>query len=332
MENLRYTVLPSVTRIPREELWSGRRLGDGGHLHGALHTLGYYSTDVCLGSPGRKFDLIIDTGSSVTAVPCSTCRQCGMHRCGRTKSCYDSSLSPTFDRVDCQHAPPGFTCEHCSPLHGSKCSYSVHYTEGSAIQGHVVADYAHFTKSSYDRDGTSQPVRARVYFGCQTLETGMFYRQEADGIMGMQPPRARARVPSFLTSLVQQQERATEAFSLCLSERSGLFLLGGQPDAAMLKKRGALSLPMDRNARARYTLNLREVRVSGSGRSNGTFRGLGLPSTTYSPTLVDSGTTFVYASTPLYRALHAHLNREQPSLKREGGKMCAFLTNAQVCK
>jgi len=332
---LRFTEFSHESRLPRDEVPTpdvangttfGRRLTGNGRLSGALHTLGYYSTDVCLGSPGRRFDLIVDTGSSITAVPCSTCRQCGTHRCGRT-GCFDPKRSPSYQPVDCHKPPTGFSCEKCAAA--NRCQYSVHYTEGSAIQGHVVTDYAHFTRIS--AAGVSETVSTRVYFGCQTLETGMFHRQEADGIMGLQPPRARARVPSFLTSLVHQQKAASEAFSLCLSDRTGLFLLGGQPDPQLLLARGALSLPMDRTARARYTLSLSEILVSGAGKNNGTYMRLaGVPASSYSPTLVDSGTTFVYVSTPLFKALHAHLKATTPSLTREGGKVCAYLSDAQL--
>ena len=228
--------------------------------------------------------------------------------------------------VDCHHPPTGFSCERCGP--SDRCAYSVHYTEGSSISGHVITDVAHFGRSvlgSREMDAVS----ARVYFGCQTSETGMFFRQEADGIMGLQPPRYRARVPSLLTSLVQQKP-ARDIFSLCLADRTGLFLLGGAPDAAAMRARGALTLPMDRGARARYTLNLAEVRISGANAANGTFHSLRLAPSTYSPTLVDSGTTFVYASTPLYRELQARLQQATPALVREGGKICAFLTEAQL--
>ena len=64
---------------PRDELLAanavaGRRLAAGGQLSGALHTLGCYSTDVCLGSPGRRFDLnrghgLIDHSGAVQLVP-----------------------------------------------------------------------------------------------------------------------------------------------------------------------------------------------------------------------------------------------------------------------
>ena len=60
--------------------------------------------------------------------------------------------------------------------------------------------------------GEPAKVPMRVYFGCQTHESGMFYRQQADGIVGMQPPRARPRVPSVLTSLVPEQRSLEDVF------------------------------------------------------------------------------------------------------------------------
>ena len=291
---------------------------------------------MCLGSPGRRFDLIIDTGSSITAVPCSTCKSCGHHRCGRATrsmaSCFDAGRSLSVQTIDCHKTPSGvvagsFSCEKC--YSGNRCGYSVHYTEGSSIMGHVIMDVARFYKSKHEAPFSPQQLPAKVFFGCQMQETGMFFKQEADGIMGLQPPRARARVPSMLSSLVQQKG-ALETFSLCLSDRSGLLLLGGKPDRDSMKAKNALTLPMERGARARYTLSLQDVRVSGSGHLNASFQSLRLPVSTYAPTLVDSGTTFVYASTPLYRAIHAHVKQHTPSLVREGGKVCAFLTEQQL--
>jgi hypothetical protein len=106
--------------------------------------------------------------------------------------------------------------------------------------------------------------------------------------------------------------------------------MGGRPDVDQMRARGALTLPMAAGARARYTLSLRDVRVSAGGPNGTAFRSLKLPISTYAPTLVDSGTTFVYASTPLYKAIHAHVKQHTPSLTREGGKVCAFLTPEQL--
>ena len=101
--------------------------------------------------------------------------------------------------INCKRPPSGFVCERC--FSGDKCGYSVHYTEGSSIQGHVITDYAHFWSAKSAAHGargaaalrSAVPSTTRVFFGCQMQETGMFFKQEADGIMGMQPPRARTR-------------------------------------------------------------------------------------------------------------------------------------------
>ena len=169
---LRYHHLDEIGRVPRTELQHGRRLKSDGVLSGALHTLGYYSTDVCIGSPAKRYDLIIDTGSSVTAVPCSTCRQCGTHHCG-VAGRFDLKRSSTGQPVGCR-SHSGLTCESCI---SNQCSYSVHYTEGSAIKGHVVSDIAHMRHTSASPMEADIPFGLRIFVGCQTLETGMFYKQ-----------------------------------------------------------------------------------------------------------------------------------------------------------
>ena len=169
---LRYHQFDDIGRVPRYEMRHGRRLVSGGVLAGALHTLGYYSTDVCLGSPAKRYDLIIDTGSSITAVPCSTCRQCGNHHCGITGR-FDLSRSLTGKPVACRENP-ALQCESCA---SNMCTYSVHYTEGSAIKGHVISDVTRFLRTGTSPEEEDVPMDVRVFFGCQTLETGMFFKQ-----------------------------------------------------------------------------------------------------------------------------------------------------------
>lgn len=42
----------------------------------------YYTTHIWIGTPPQKFALIVDTGSTVTYVPCSSCKKCGNHQVG----------------------------------------------------------------------------------------------------------------------------------------------------------------------------------------------------------------------------------------------------------
>jgi hypothetical protein len=39
----------------------------------------YLSTTISLGNPGKEFELIVDTGSSISYVPCGQCKHCGKH-------------------------------------------------------------------------------------------------------------------------------------------------------------------------------------------------------------------------------------------------------------
>lgn len=43
-------------------------------------TCRYYTTRLWIGTPPQMFALIVDSGSTVTYVPCSDCEQCGKHQ------------------------------------------------------------------------------------------------------------------------------------------------------------------------------------------------------------------------------------------------------------
>ena len=186
----------------------------------------------------------------------------------------------------------------------------------------------------------------------------MFFKQQADGIIGLQrshtrskvisppspphlpcrlarclacsrrhlpalsttPPLPPRKVPSVLSSLVRERQSA-HIFSLCLSSSSGMLLLGGKlrtaPDPLAPHAGRVLTVPMVTGARAAYTLRVQEMRVAAgqpgcdAGASSGRaaaarcrFHPLSrLPPSAYHPTIVDSGTTFMYTSTPIWRAL-----------------------------
>ena len=42
-------------------------------------TFGYYYLDLFVGTPPQKQTVILDTGSEITAFPCSDCTDCGKH-------------------------------------------------------------------------------------------------------------------------------------------------------------------------------------------------------------------------------------------------------------
>ncbi|KAL0455158.1 UNVERIFIED_CONTAM: hypothetical protein Slati_0855000 [Sesamum latifolium] len=65
---------------PRRHLQNGSTPNARMPLHDDLLLNGYYTTRLWIGTPPQRFALIVDTGSTVTYVPCSTCEQCGKHQ------------------------------------------------------------------------------------------------------------------------------------------------------------------------------------------------------------------------------------------------------------
>ena len=181
----------------------GRRLAavsDGWRLNGNLHTLGYFAASVCIGSSSTTFELIVDTGSSLAAMPCAGCSSCGHHKAGAR---FDPGKSTSASSFSCSRPPPSMRCSNCAS--GSKCGYSVSYTEGSSISGYMVEDKLHL---SSDHGVTS----VTASFGCQTHETGLFHSQARP------PPHLRrtsAAPPPALRRCLHRsrQTPASSAFS-----------------------------------------------------------------------------------------------------------------------
>lgn len=264
-----------LRRRQLDELAPARGDGDPGsraalaaHLRGNLR-LGYFSTILGFGTPAQHFDLIVDTGSGITAVPCAGCTQCGSHRK------FDARLSTTAR-----------TCA------GSGCAFSIGYQEGSAYRGQYVNDTISI--------GSASACAALSYrFGCSSVETGLFRSQEADGIMGLAPGTARRRT---VQDALVARRIVRDVFSLCVAHQTSSghgFLEFGESARA----RGAAShaqsatTPIVRSNA--YIVTVSAVRLGASAPS------LGVPENV----LLDSGTTYVYVGSrifsPLFRAVSA---------------------------
>jgi predicted translation initiation factor SUI1 len=199
-----------------------RRLSPTGiGMHGNLHTLGYFSADVCVGTPPHSFDLIVDTGSSLTAIPCNDCSACGehTHSNGLRHNRFDPGMSSTSQAVQC--SDPAGACSHSDE--SRSCVYSVSYTEGSAIRGRMYYDNFLFSATS---GLNPRPVRAA--FGCQNYESGLFRSQVADGITGFSQSGGFG---GTLFSWLVRSEQAPNVFSICLSDEVGAMVLENNIDA-----------------------------------------------------------------------------------------------------
>ena len=251
-----------------------RRLNPAGlELEGNLNTLGYFSAEVCVGTPARSFDLIVDTGSALTAFPCSDCQHCGEHKHASVPGArFDPAHSTSARTVDCSQPPPGMHCRSCGS--GGTCEYGVSYTEGSSIRGRLVEDSFWFGQAE-----TPSPRNVRATFGCQTYESGLFYSQVADGISGF------SQADTYGPTLFDYMRLATDApdvFSMCLDETHGALVLGASVPAAL--HASALWIPY--TGGGSYTVPLADLKIDG--------RSIGAPASRYFSTIVDSGTTFMY--------------------------------------
>ena len=251
----------------------GRSLVTGREMQGNLHTLGYFSAYVCAGTPEKKFDLIVDTGSSLTAMPCQDCSHCGAHRHqSYSNARFDTSRSSSYQAVTCHSPPHGMgVCRTCDK---DQCGYSVSYTEGSTIRGRIVSDHVWFAAAA---TGKVAPVRCT--FGCQTYESGLFNSQVADGITGMS--QGQSYGPT-LFDYMREGTKSPNVFSMCLSETVGAMVLGGTVPPSL--KASAHWIPY--SGGGSYTVDMVDIRIKG--------KSVGSYSSSYRSTIVDSGTTFMF--------------------------------------
>ena len=261
-----------------------------GLLHGNLNTLGYFAADICLGSPPTSFDLIVDTGSALTALPCADCQHCGAHTHGptHTNRRYNISTSTSGRAINCGS-------DQC-PMHrctnGDECVYSLSFTEGSSIRGHMVEETFWFSKA----DGRTVPVSAT--FGCLTSETGLFKTQVADGITGFS--RSSHFGNTLFQSLRAAHADAQDIFSVCLSQTVGAMVLGGTLPA---NSSSVQWIPTTTSTDT-YGVDLVDIRIDGVS--------IGASAASYRTTIFDTGTTFMYLPPAAYAAVRAHWQSHCP--------------------
>ena len=206
-----------------------RRLAQGSQVHaslsGDLVSRGYFSADLLVGTPPQRFSVIVDTGSSVTAIACTGCTRCGRHANPR----FAPSSSTTFEPVTCS------SDTECSRCNNGVCGYRVSYQEGSSYSGFLVRDVV--------RMGVGGSC-ASLYlqFGCSTEESGLFKLQRADGIMGLASSMRALPTDSkdddddtpstgsgtVLEALVERGY-VQDAFSVCIAATHGVLTFGLPP-------------------------------------------------------------------------------------------------------
>ncbi|KAL1546056.1 aspartic proteinase nepenthesin-1-like [Salvia divinorum] len=257
-------------------------------LHDDLLLNGYYTTRLWIGTPPQQFALIVDTGSTVTYVPCSTCRQCGKHQDPRFQPESSSTYEPLKCNIDC-------SCDS----NREQCIYERQYAEMSSSSGVLGVDIISFGNQS-----DLQPQRAT--FGCENMETGDLYSQHADGIMGLGSGDL-----SIVDQLVEKGV-ISDSFSLCyggMDVGGGSMVLGGisSPKEMAFSRSDPIRSPY-------YNIELNEIHIAG--------KKLPLNPKVFDGkhgTVLDSGTTYAYLPQAAFEAFKAAILEETQSLKRIQG-------------
>lgn len=257
-------------------------------LHDDLLRNGYYTTRLWIGTPPQRFALIVDTGSTVTYVPCSTCKHCGKHQ------------DPNFRPDDSETYQPVKCTWQCNCDNDRKqCTYERRYAEMSTSSGVLGEDIISFGNQS-----ELSPQRA--IFGCENDETGDLYSQRADGIMGL----GRGDL-SIMDQLVEKKV-ISDSFSLCyggMGVGGGAMVLGGLTTPADM-----VFTHSDPVRSPYYNINLKELHVAGNR--------LHLNPKVFDGkhgTVLDSGTTYAYLPDPAFRAFKHAIMKETHFLKQING-------------
>eukprot|EP00405_Crypthecodinium_cohnii_P053789 CAMPEP_0206601688 /NCGR_PEP_ID=MMETSP0325_2-20121206/46812_1 /ASSEMBLY_ACC=CAM_ASM_000347 /TAXON_ID=2866 /ORGANISM="Crypthecodinium cohnii, Strain Seligo" /LENGTH=623 /DNA_ID=CAMNT_0054113775 /DNA_START=136 /DNA_END=2008 /DNA_ORIENTATION=- len=272
----------STTARSLLEAYKPREGVESALLYGNINEYAYYFTDLLVGSQSQRVSVIVDTGSSLCGFPCEGCEHCGHH------------LNPPF-AVDKSTTASWI---ECSPSCGNQCmegvcSYTQTYTEGSSISGVWFWDQVKLGEALQD----NPPVNATM--GCHLDERKLFYSQRVDGILGIAPHQKSGR-PTVLQDLFRDRKHVnTGLFSLCLAEWGGLLSVGGHADP-QIRQPGAAVVWLPLLHSGYYAVSPASLSLNGKLLTQGS-------SAFGASTLVDSGTTFVYFPTALFRELLSSL-------------------------
>ncbi|KAG4121401.1 hypothetical protein ERO13_D11G204900v2 [Gossypium hirsutum] len=251
-------------------------------LYDNLLSRGYYSTLLWIGTPPQRFALIVDTGSTVTYVPCAMCEKCGTHQDPKFQPELSSTYQPVKCNLDCN-------CDKDR----DQCIYERQYAEMSVTSGILAEDVISF-------GNLSELSPQRIVFGCETEETGELYRQHADGIIGL------GRGDLSIVDQLVEKGVISDSFSLCyggMDVGGGAMVLGGisAPSDMIFSYSDPVRSPY-------YNIDLKEMHVAG--------KKLDLDQSVFDRkfgTVLDSGTTFAYFPEAVFEAFKDTVSGAVPS-------------------
>jgi hypothetical protein len=189
-----------------------------------------------VGYPAQRQTVVVDTGSSVSGFPCSTCVDCGSH----ADPPFNELASESFIAKVCSVEGIDNGCIFGTCMDNGSCLISRSVDATSSWTAYEAEDIV-YAGGLHDQAidspvvdlNPNDPANAIKFsfplsFGCQMTATGYFEKQLASGVMGLD-----RRGQSFWGQMRASQLIARSHFSLCFGKQtpygstSGVFTLGG---------------------------------------------------------------------------------------------------------
>ena len=237
------------------------------NIYGSSFSIYYYYTNLYLGKNKQKQGLIIDTGSSITTTTCAQlCNSCGEH----INPPYD--INSTHKIIPCSDNKCNIVSSNCKK--NSNCTFSISYSEGSSVKGVFINE-----QIGFNNNNTKNTTDKYVPIGCTISESNLFYKQEVNGIMGLQNSKY-----NFAEILYNNGIIKNNTFSICLAQLGGIFTLGEINNATHLEN--ITFFPMVTDREKYFGLNIKSIHVENTKLKSFQKRIYNI--------FIDSGTTLSY--------------------------------------
>ncbi|CAH8359921.1 unnamed protein product [Eruca vesicaria subsp. sativa] len=264
-----------------------------------------YFSEITVGTPAKKFRVVVDTGSELTWV---NCRFQGKGR--ESREAFRADESSTFKTVGCMTKTCKFDLRRLfslaiCPTPQSPCSYDYRYTDGSRSQGVFGMDT--FTVGLTNGSVTTIPD---TLIGCSSDSKGDSL-SVSDGILGL--AYSDNSFTTKATSIFGNK------FSYCLVDHTAHknisnYLVFGTNPASATKSPAKRTTQLDLNILPPfYTVNVVGISIGDTM--------LNIPPQVWDVrqrggTLLDSGSSLTFMVEPAYRAVVTGLERHLVGVKR----------------
>eukprot|EP01121_Diplochlamys_sp_Union-15-3_P005119 TRINITY_DN1541_c0_g1_i2.p1 TRINITY_DN1541_c0_g1~~TRINITY_DN1541_c0_g1_i2.p1 ORF type:complete len:483 (+),score=76.74 TRINITY_DN1541_c0_g1_i2:76-1449(+) len=280
-------------------------------MGGGTDQIGEYYCEVSFGGPKKQlFKVDVDTGSSTMFIPGVGCK-----RIEDGKSCVGSDLGGPYDykkSVSAEIQNCSTYCDQCSPFgnFASACVVGVSYGDGSEVIGYLVSDIV----------GIGD-FETRALFAQISRESRSFPNGEVVGLWGMAYENLANGITPVFDFFVQSGLK--DIFSMCLGPKGGALVLGGINDTLYTGEIQYTPIVQKKY----YGVSLRRFVIGN----------VDLDVSYFPMAIIDSGTTLLYLTDSIYKAMvntmtaQCQIIKDLPGLCSKGSAVYPSIFDSLVC-